>query len=1007
MNTALKLSKCSQKQILDEIQAIDKQILINSIASDPKHLIDMVEFYQKQIQHSDPKIVDNAKLQLKSLQDIMDFKVVLTQIAFGLYDESDIVDGIQTKMDIKDNVIQMNPKIPARKDNKQVEESKYFKGYMRAKILDSHVNLPEEATKLISSADTMEKINKIAEILIKNNQEEQALNLSIDLAEKFGITKIGFPRELIEKKFVFEVLPNAKGVKLNNPEEKGLENINLVKWIEYLNDTSRLIQSKNDIIKAAVKEIKKDKQISLYTQSILDKFNGTMEIKEDILKIIASEAKVKKEDLKYEVSEKAIENTKSSNLIEFKNKILEVLKNKKSTDSIQVGWEFLKKNINEVTDYKFKSESEEDKAEQMKLWQEIIQTYKDNIGGTPVQESSERIESVVNKDKIVEEAFDKAIELEEKEKKMSIIETLIRKEAQKIVDSKDPQAINRIRKVIKDRKPELKKAGISLDAQVLFNELSKTENQSNSTIVEEQKIEKDTKPSTIPLTEKLDIQKEFPELWKEAENCETFEAFTNFIKSILIDSKKEFISVTDNKSHTPGMICCTLAIQFMNKLEACKDWDRNKIIEWWSNLKRKIACESENKAIKSPNVEKESSGTQKADDSSKKKDGKKVNPQLTEKEKEMNNLGESSASGTIVTTTVKSPIDVNTSKLGKSEATSVKKTGQNTEVTKEKTTVENLKDVKNVTNKTKVTGFVQGEVKDSQSEEQSVKESSETEKSAMSTQEKNVQNQPAGTLKEIILNASDAAGMKKNNELGESAKIDSAGKQPEKLEEISKLTGVKPVKVESKPGEESATSMKDSGKKTTENSGDQSGQDSVKENVNVDKQENVQQNIPGELGEASSGKQSQKDPGNLEKVEDSAKLNQQETVQDQSKVNSDVEKQKSNEMQPSATANSLDEFHKKYEILKKEKDIDRIKPLIKQFLSETSYLTFRERVEEVAKDYLPTCKKFSNTPKREILNFINSVVKKDKDLSITTDGLAFINEIETNNKNFQMEKNKK
>ncbi len=635
MNNAL--LKNTPQQIIKDIQEIDRNVFAATVYSDPDKIISSIEFYRKElIQPISAEEIEEAKSIINSLKAILSLKVTLTKATLKMDTSEDILiaGGLSRQTEIEfpnlpttDNIIDAKDKF-VKNANKQParKENSYFKGYTRIVILGSPTELSKKVAKLVQdNPKTAEEIDEIAELLVKEGKESVALNLSIDLFEKHNLKK----REEVEKRFLFELLPLYKGVKLNDSKKKEVENMTLIQWTEYLNDTSKLIKSKGDIIKAAVKEYKgKDKCISLYTASIIDKFNGTSETKEDIIKMIASELKMKPEDLVWEVkTEEATENNDETfNLAEFKKRTLNLLLNKGPLDSIQIGHKFFKENISKVTDYEFKNDEKKREA----IWECIKTDFKKNIG---------KKETTPNKDQIVDALHDKAIELENQEKKnMSGKEFEFRREIQSIVDSKDPQGLKKVQELYnKKYKDIFKKEGKVIDPTKLFNEAL--------TIVEEPekevKIETEENKTTLLSKGPVNIETEYPDIWKAAKSCVTLEDLIDTIKMILNNEVKDLQAVSGRMS-TKEMVACALMTQYINNIEECKNWDKSKIWEWWGSFR---------KTMKSPLSEKESSGISK-EDSTEKKDGKKVNPVMTEAEKKMNTpkLGEDKSSASASTT---------------------------------------------------------------------------------------------------------------------------------------------------------------------------------------------------------------------------------------------------------------------------------------------------------------------------------------------------------------------
>jgi len=949
MSIALRVAGKMPSQILKEVQDIDRNILINAVNTDPKHLSDLVDFYEKQALHTDKKIVENAKIQLGYLQELSDFKVALMRMSFGLYTPS--ADALQAEIDFEANKnVKMADytkdgklKIPARKDSaEKKEKNKYFQGYERKVIFGTPAEFSIELQKLIPLADSMEKINEVATILIKEGKEEDALNLSIDLAEKFGLSKIGFPREVIEEKFMFELLPICKGVKLNL-ERRELKDLVLVNWVNFLNNSREIIKTKVDVIKQAVKDIKstikkgKPGYISIGTRNKIIEFQKiNVELEDEILSEVAKELKIKSSEIQWEaISETEakflttdskkfiftgesltpikVDPFKGGNLADLKTKCLAMLKDQNLGEKkIIITRKYFIEGIQLVTDYEHKK----DEAKINGVWAAIASEFlgKDKIIPEPTVATTPIVTpppaaatDPTKKEEIVAKAEEEAIKLAEKEKEMSETEKKIREEVKQAVDAHDKYGYDTTNKILKKYKHQLKKENKKFDAIELWNEISGDSIISDAVIVDEVKKEDDKPAETskhVPLPKPVDIKTEFPVIWKEATECESLGDFIAYLKLMMSDTEEvDLKSAVDGKSHTKTMIACGLSQQHLRNFKECKDWDNKKVFDWWLTFRDKYIKDKEQELGigTSPLKGKESSGTQKADDSSEKKGGEPKNannPGKKTSEQQKKKDGKQPVDGVKDTNMIDKPASNSVIPLPAGDVSN--KTIQSAGVVQKK-------DGNSVNSTSKL-----GEVKGSQSAEQSAKESGLKEKPTTSTPEKNVPEKPAGTLKEVIVNASDAAGMKKDVE----------------------------------------------------------------------------------LGEALSGKQSQTNLGNSEKVEDSANSNQQETVQDQSKVDLAAEQAKLKKKEAFATVNTSnqnsDSIIAKCLLIEKEKDKKVVNKLISEIILDTeSKLTFIERMDILIDNYLSKNRKWDNTPRSEIMNHIVSVIRKMKTFNETEEAKAF------------------
>jgi hypothetical protein len=996
MNIAQKLTKSDPKEIITEINAINPNLLLNAVATDPKHLTDLIMIYQGQLQNSNKKIVDNATKRLEDLQSILDYKVVLTKMAFGLYDQEDAIQEMQTQIEFpEDNVIQMVPKNGFAKDIPTF--------YNRVVILGSPAEMPKEVQKLIPAANDVNKIDTIARVLINAKRPEDALNLSIDLFEKFQLKT----REEVEQRFMFETLPVTKGVKLSHPEEKGLNNMSLEKWVEFLDNAKEVIKSKSNVVNMAVKDVKKSSSkdkpgfISIKTRDELIKFQKIdLALETEMVEMIAKELKVKPEDLIWEASSKAeaallttttkkfavggviedaviVNEPSTCNLAELKDKVLAMVRDKTiETNRIPNAKKYFDKGILLVTDYEHKADKEKCKQ----IWDAIIVEYKNGLGNNELKPATEPIvtppantskvevkgfvkteeedlkdrtikapvvdaETNINKDQIVEAAHEKAIELEQKEKSLSASEIKLRAEIQEIIDSKCLNPLNKVRFIVKKYKGELKKQGIKVpDPVKLFEELSGNTQQPSATPnpildpapvttpapnetktevkKEETTVVKDPKKNGLNI-EQIDVKTDFPEMWKDATECKNLGDFLAYLIMILEDpDKNKDIKGISGRTATKTFVACNLATQYLNNFEESKTWDTTKKVKWWLDLKNKYINKVENKMgikeIVSPNAAKESSGTQKAVDSSEKKGGE-------------SKKGEQNGKNAILGNTTVEKED------SKKSQPSIEKVAKDT-------------------------------TKEVQSKDQSVKQSSTMENTATSTPEKNVQNPPVITTEAATQSASMDAKKESESNLLELSGIEKAGDSGEQQQTVDTISSteikdvkdvsiqdvVPIIKEESKVGEKSPAASTVLTKEAV--------QDTESLPITTEKEEKSVDSP--KLGENTAGANGKKP---------------------------DVTGTNTKDVIPAESAKTNGEISK-YDEIAKEKDVKIVKNLIEEImLDTTSSLTFNQKIEKLAStECLKKNNKWDKCPVHEIHNFISATLKNSKSFDENKEAKEFI-----------------
>jgi hypothetical protein len=323
MNQAAKIT--NPTQVKTEYGA---EVLNSSLINSELGCIDTIAFLESKLTSAvyTEEEKEVFKRAIKSAANILIQRVFLTeQVLIGNYPEQILVPGgltpsenatkqVEQKPTIVDSkgqelkkeekkeakVIVMNPKAnkQANKDSNKAKQESAPKhtSFKRVTILGTETILPETTKKLMVGPYTESIIDAVAKSLIDINQEEDALNLSLDLFNVNG--SLGKSAEEVEKRFFFEILPWAKGIKASEPTGKKFENITLALWVNHLNDIVELQQSKVDVIKAGVEDVKKIGCISMKTQGQLDKFSIDKALENEVINMIVSESKVK--DLKWE-----------------------------------------------------------------------------------------------------------------------------------------------------------------------------------------------------------------------------------------------------------------------------------------------------------------------------------------------------------------------------------------------------------------------------------------------------------------------------------------------------------------------------------------------------------------------------------------------------------------------------------------------------------------------------------------------------------------------------------
>ena len=628
------------------------EVLNNSLINSELGCIDTVAFLESKLTSAvyTEEEKEVFKRAIKSAANILIQRVFLTeQVLIGNYPEQilaptglnptkDATKQVEQKPTIVDSkgqelrqekttkeakVIQMNPKAnkQGNKDASKVKEQEITKPttFKRVVILGSPTILPEDTKKLMSGPYTESKIDEIAKSLISISQEEDALNLSLDLFNSNG--SLGKTTQEVEKRFFFEILPWAKGIKVSEPIGKKFENITLALWVNHLNDIVELQQSKIDVIKAGVEDIKKIGCISMKTQIQLNKFSIDTELEKEVIDMIVSESKVK--DLKWESLNEAdskmlaelgripiilsqpdpkvdatvvIEAPMTFPKFEEKVIALMVKSNKVSKESML----FFSNHINTISEGIYKDKKEE----QGKIRASIISKWK------ALGEQNDASGTTVVKDAITQTDV---IGFKEKEKEItnsgeSIVESsvivpsdTVKTESQETLNANsklngtstdlttsdavttevvidEPTAIQQFKdallKEIKSGNKHALNASMEMwkslrkfikskiKPEVIYQEIKKQVNEELITSVNKEEL-----PT---LYKSIDIAKTEQTIWELSQKCTTFEEFTSLVSKIVFEDKKWNVAA--------NLVEQTNSELFSNMtIEARVDWFKNTI----------------------------------------------------------------------------------------------------------------------------------------------------------------------------------------------------------------------------------------------------------------------------------------------------------------------------------------------------------------------------------------------------------------------------------------------
>ena len=310
---------------------MDKQIEAN-IVGEEKARYSMIISSTEEIQKSQ-SLLTSMKTQagtnaekLKKVEelesklfDIFEERINLTH---SIIKRSLMAPIVGTAKPAEETKLEVDPKQePAKKEavikqgNKviQLHPTLFLKGWNRRVLLDTPDGKFEpKILDLIKNAKTEAHIDEITTILLteaiadpsKDSYQKivNALNLSIDL---FTTLKLKEQLE-IEKRFVNTILPQAFGI-TPVKEVEANENIALAFWVNNLKTLKNQKSAKIMLTSKIIEEIKTKKIVSASLQEIIDSTESGMfaapEARKSLLEAVASELKMKVEDIKFEAIE--------------------------------------------------------------------------------------------------------------------------------------------------------------------------------------------------------------------------------------------------------------------------------------------------------------------------------------------------------------------------------------------------------------------------------------------------------------------------------------------------------------------------------------------------------------------------------------------------------------------------------------------------------------------------------------------------------------------------------
>lgn len=153
----------------------------------------------------------------------------------------------------------------------------HLKGWRRYQVLNAaDATVSEAILKLIPEANTIEKMNDLAIIMIAEKHHEQALNLMLDLAAEHKLEMTALE---VEKHFEDYVMPLAYGVKTPASDPKTNPHITFNVWMNNLLELKNIKSRRMSAIASVMDDLDKSKEVSIVSQNKIkasDKENSSL-----------------------------------------------------------------------------------------------------------------------------------------------------------------------------------------------------------------------------------------------------------------------------------------------------------------------------------------------------------------------------------------------------------------------------------------------------------------------------------------------------------------------------------------------------------------------------------------------------------------------------------------------------------------------------------------------------------------------------------------------------------
>ena len=593
---------------VEEIQKIDRNILVESVITDPNKITNLIEWLQNQ-QNVPGANKEVIKSRLAQLDAVLQMQIDLTVYIFGakVKDEPSIIPNVseqqlnfnnteqiqnsstpEIKEQIengnlinakdrfkqaaaeetnKENNLAIISKEQVFEDDKQktiistidIEQKlKSFLGYKRIKVIDTNeiksINhgIGKKINNLFLNAKTESEVDTASKLLINEGFIEMALNANVDVfTARLGNPELPIKTQVeVESRFLNETMPWSREVPV-----LGMRDINerdLAGWSDYIEDIYEVYNKREKIITDAVSDLEKQKFISIEVGDPIRSLMFETVIYDEIMGAIALKSNIKLEDIKFE------EYNLNPCLTDNSFEVLEKFHNKAIIQDAEI--------IEDIKKEEIVTAAEEAAIE----------------GKTVIEDSSIKTSDDIKTGII--EIIKKGLS-DTKININNVVGTFYKQMGGKKI-MKGIQDWN-LDKFIKNTKKEL--APVLTQEKIeetnnIIAEVEKLEDKPADVILDQPKEIVDTTVKKKPFFKYMmigDIEKLDPSIIEEVKKHKDLNSLTSFLQQVAYDIPK----IKDSKidKGTAYNVAANLANVFIKNIDECKDWNDDKIHDYFKN----------------------------------------------------------------------------------------------------------------------------------------------------------------------------------------------------------------------------------------------------------------------------------------------------------------------------------------------------------------------------------------------------------------------------------------